>query len=195
VWQPLMMMWPEGDIQVACEQIQTRVLPHNSLCHTYQVVQLSLVRGLDAAHHAAIALQLRQILMRFTDCLLLCSGGLTHNLSLINVGADESGITNKDWIDGKARWTVAFDEWALRAAQASAPKRINEVTNFLHAPGGVQAHPRAEHFIPFVVAAAASVGQGLRLHQRIAFGTMSLASFGFGGIVKDVVKELEMDTV
>ncbi len=61
----------------------------------------------------------------------------------------------------------------------------------MHAPGGVQAHPRAEHFIPFVFAAAALVGQGLRLHQRIAFGTMSLAAFGFGGIVKDVVKELD----
>jgi 4,5-DOPA dioxygenase extradiol len=158
-----------------------------------QVVQLSLARGLDPDHHAAIGLQLRQILMRFTDCMLLCSGGLTHNVSLINVGADESNITNKDWIDGKARWTVAFDEWAMRTAQASAQNRIEELKQFLHAPGGVMAHPRAEHFIPLIVAAAASVGQGLRLHQRIAFGTMSLSAFGFGGIVKDVLKDLELD--
>ena len=157
------------------------------------MVQLSLARGLDPADHAAIGLQLRQILMRFTDCLLLCSGGLTHNLSLISVGAEESSLTNKDWVNGKARWTLAFDDWALRTAQANASKRIDESTNFLHAPGGVLAHPRAEHFIPFVVAAAASVGQGLRLHQRIAYGTMSLAAFGFGGIVKDVLAELELD--
>ncbi len=156
------------------------------------MVQLSLARGLDPAEHAAIGLQLRRILMRFTDCMLLCSGGLTHNLSLIDVGAEEKTLTNKDWVDGKARWTLAFDEWALRTAQASSSKRIEELTNFLHAPGGVLAHPRAEHFIPFVVAAAASVGQGLRLHQRIAYGTMSLAAFGFGGIVKDVLEELEL---
>jgi aromatic ring-opening dioxygenase catalytic subunit (LigB family) len=156
------------------------------------VVQLSLARGLDPAEHAAIGLQLRKILMRFTDCLLLCSGGLTHNLSLISVGAEESSLTNKDWVNGKARWALAFDDWALRTAQTSAAKRIDESTNFLHAPGGVLAHPRAEHFIPFVVAAAASVGQGLRLHQRIAYGTMSLAAFGFGGTVKEVLAELEL---
>jgi len=153
---------------------------------------MSLARGLDPAEHAAIGLQLRKLLLRFTDCMLLCSGGLTHNLSLIDVGAEESALTNKDWVDGKARWVIAFDDWALRTARASAVQRIDEVKNFLHAPGGVLAHPRAEHFMPFVVAAAASSGQGLRLHQRIAFGTMSLAAFGFGGIVKDVLKELEL---
>jgi 4,5-DOPA dioxygenase extradiol len=157
------------------------------------VVQLSLARGLDPADHAAIGLQLRNILMRFTDCMLLCSGGMTHNLSLINVGAEEINITNKDWINGQARWTLAFDEWAQRTARASASARIDELKQFLHAPGGVLAHPRAEHFIPFVVAAAASVGQGARLHQRIAYGTMSLAAFGFGGIVKDVLRELELE--
>jgi len=154
---------------------------------------MSLARGLDPAEHAAIGLQLREILLRFTDCMLLCSGGLTHNLSLIDVGAEESTLTNKDWVDGKARWTIAFDDWALRTARASADRRIDEIKNFLHAPGGVLAHPRAEHFMPFAVAAAASLGQGLRLHQRIAFGTMSLAAFGFGGIVKDVLAELELD--
>jgi aromatic ring-opening dioxygenase catalytic subunit (LigB family) len=158
-----------------------------------QVVQLSLARGLDPADHAAIGIQLRRILMRFSDCMLLCSGGLTHNLSLINVGAEESTLTNKDFVDGKARWTLAFDDWALRAAQSSHSKRIDELTHFLHAPGAVLAHPRAEHFMPFVVAAAASIGQGLRLHQRVTFGTMSLAAFGFGGIIKDVLEQLESD--
>ena len=153
---------------------------------------MSLARGLDPAEHATIGLQLRKLLLRFTDCMLLCSGGLTHNLSLIDVGAEESTLTNKDWVDGKARWVIAFDDWALHTARASAVQRMDEVKNFLHAPGGVLAHPRAEHFMPFVVAAAASSGQGLRLHQRIAFGTMSLAAFGFGGIVKDVLKELEL---
>ena len=47
--------------------------------------------------------------------------------------------------------------------------------------------------MPLVVAAAASIGQGLRLHQRITFGTMSLAAFGFGGIVKDVLQHLESE--
>ena len=158
-----------------------------------QVVQLSLARGLDPADHAAIGIQLRRILMRFSDCMLLCSGGLTHNLSLINVGAEESTVTNKDFVDGQARWALAFDDWALRTAQSSASKRIDELKNFLHAPGAVLAHPRAEHFMPLVVAAAASIGQGLRLHQRITFGTMSLAAFGFGGIVKDVLQHLESE--
>ena len=157
-------------------------------------MQLSLARGLDPDEHAAIGLQLREILMRFSDCLLLCSGGLTHNLSLIRVGAEQSTLTNKDWVDGKARWTLAFDEWALRTSLASASHRIDELKKFLHAPGGVLAHPRAEHFIPLVIAAAASHGQGLRLHQRIAFGTFSLAAFGFGGIVKDVQAELELSS-
>ena len=51
-----------------------------------------------------------------------------------------------------------------------------------HAPGGAEAHPRDEHFLPIMVAMGAGGAdpRGRRLHASFTIGSLAMSAYGFG---------------
>lgn len=146
-WVPLLLGWPAADVPV---------------------VQLSLIRGGDAAAHLALGRALAPL--RGEGVLVLGSGAAVHNLGTL---APE-GTPPPDW----AR---TFDTWladALAAGNRAALSRFPAAP-----PTARAAHPTPEHLMPLFVAlgAGGEAAGAVRLHDSWSYGSLSMASYAFGG--------------
>ncbi|MCB9662826.1 MAG: dioxygenase [Alphaproteobacteria bacterium] len=125
---PLSVAWPEADVPV---------------------VQMSLVKGLDPAHHLAIGRALRPL--RDEGVLIVGSGMSYH---------DMRGFGGQGRADA-----ATFDGW-LGEAMASPAHRADALTAWSQAPAGRRSHPREEHLLPLMVVAGAAEGDAGSLPFR-----------------------------
>jgi aromatic ring-opening dioxygenase catalytic subunit (LigB family) len=104
-------------------------------------VQLSLKSGLDPEEHLAMGRALTPL--REDGVLILGSGMSYHNLRAFGTEAGR-------------QVSLAFDAWLRSAATAAPRERDGLLRDWTSAPGARQAHPRAEHLLPLMVAAGAA---------------------------------------
>ncbi len=119
---PLMLMYPNADIPV---------------------LQMSLLRSLDAAAHIEIGEALAELCTQ--GVLIIGSGMSFHNLRALMSGDPNTPILS-----------AQFDEW-LTNTVTSAPAKA--LTQWQQAPAALFAHPRAEHLLPLLVCAGAAGGR------------------------------------
>lgn len=151
-WTPLIISAPGADIPV---------------------VQLSLVRGLDARRHNEIGRALKPL--RDDGVLIIGSGGAVHNLRALDWAAVDS--------PGKAAtppgWAADFQKWLDQTL--ATPDRSQALIEWQKVSGARMAHPREEHLLPLHVVAAAAEGEAAtKLHQSWEMGSLSLAAWRFG---------------
>ena len=143
VWVPLRFLFPEADVPVV------------------EVSQASRRTPQDALKVGAALSPLRD-----DGVLLLGTGGIVHNLRLI------------DFAEGPAAdWALAFDAWIAERLDAMD---VASIANYRHAaPNAGLAVPTPEHFDPiFVVLGSAVPGESVRtIHQGFRYGTLSMRSF------------------
>jgi 4,5-DOPA dioxygenase extradiol len=128
------------------------------------VVQVSVQPGSDARHHLAVGAILGPL--RADNVLILGSGGAVHNLR--HFRPNSASVP---------QWASDFEQWLSDLAitgdrDAAANWEEQAPTPFL-------AHPRDEHFLPFLVAMGAGSGAGRLLHRGFEHGALSMAAFAF----------------
>jgi 4,5-DOPA dioxygenase extradiol len=147
VWVPLRFLYPDGDMPV---------------------VAVSLPRPRTPAALAVLGRALSPL--RDEGVLLVGSGGLVHNLRLL------------DWEERNAPpavWAAEFETWVrgrLAAGDQEGLLRYRE-----KAPHPLRAHPTTEHFDPLLFAVGAAEGDSCRsLYDGFDFGTLSMGCVAFG---------------
>lgn len=129
------------------------------------VFQISLQPALGAEHHLKLGRALAPL--GADGGLLIGSGGAVHNLG--EIGTDDAAFARE------------FDEWLLKRAEAGDADALVKFAT--EGPEAARSHPTDEHFLPLLVALGAA-GQGAKgrvLHRSFTYGTLSMASFEFGG--------------
>jgi aromatic ring-opening dioxygenase catalytic subunit (LigB family) len=107
-------------------------------------VSLSLAASLDPALHLAAGRALAPL--RAEGVLIVASGMSFHNLG---------GYLRPETVE-RAR---AFDAWLTSAVESPGGERAARLTEWRKAPFAAYSHPREEHLLPLMVAAAAG-GEG-----------------------------------
>lgn len=121
VFVPLKIMYPEADIPV---------------------VQVSLMRSLDAERHIQLGEALAQL--RHRNILVLGSGFSFHNMR---------EFFNTDSADSDAK-NLAFENWlveTLTSSELSHEQRKERLIHWEQAPAARFCHPREEHLLPLHV--------------------------------------------
>ena len=128
------------------------------------IMQLSLQQSLDPATHLAMGRALAPL--RSRGVLIVGSGMSYHNLAAMFSGGGNEAA-------------AAFDAW-LGEAVHDARTREEKLIAWKSAPGGREAHPRAEHLLPLMVAAGAADGDaGVREFGESIAGK-AISGFRFG---------------
>jgi len=128
-------------------------------------IQLSLVNGLDPAHHLAIGKALAPL--RDEGILLVGSGMSYHNM--------------QGFRQASARpISEIFDKWLKQAAVAEPEVRDAELANWSSAPEARNAHPREEHLLPLMVIAGAAGADRGRITYNDTFASARLSAVHFG---------------
>ncbi|MBL8707686.1 MAG: dioxygenase [Rhodospirillaceae bacterium] len=149
-WNPLMLMYPQSGIPV---------------------LQLSLIRRGKPADHIALGRLLAPL--REEGVLVMASGGAVHNLRAVEWG----GRTPPP------EWATGFDNWLRSRIEAGDfPALIDYRTQ---APDARIAHPSEDHLMPLFVALGAAAADapvipGQSLHASFTFGSLGMASYGWG---------------
>lgn len=117
---PLAVAWPDADVPT---------------------VQLSLVKGLDPAHHVQLGRALAPL--RDEGVFIVASGMSYHNMR--GFGSAKGSEDSE-----------TFDAWLADAVRRPAAARDEALANWAKAPAGRDSHPREEHLIPLMVAAGAA---------------------------------------
>ena len=182
------LTWPApGDPQLAAEvaalleqaQFQTRSDPARGFDHgafvplkvTYPdadvpAIQLSLVSGLDPAHHLAIGRALAPL--RDRNVFIIGSGMTFHNLRAFG--------------DPRAAGSSElFDDWLRGVMERDPADRARGLAGWSKAPAARIAHPREEHLIPLMVATGAASEDAATLAFNGTFGGTRLSAYHFGG--------------
>ncbi len=147
VWVPLRFLFPEADVPV---------------------VAVSLPRPRTPSALAALGLALSPL--REEGVLLVGSGGLVHNLRLIDWEARDAPPSG---------WAVEFETWIRGRLVAGDQEGLLLYRE--KAPHALRSHPTTEHLDPLFFAAGASAGDRCRsLHDGFAFGTLSMGCLAFG---------------
>jgi len=140
-WVPLKWMYPQADIPVT---------------------QLSVQSRLGAKHHHDLGRAIAPL--REDGVLILCSGGIVHNLREIQWRSNEP-----------VAWAKEFNDWM---AQKVAARELESLLAYRErAPSAVRSHPTDEHLEPFFVALGAG---GLDGARRLDLG-MTMGSLGMDG--------------
>ena len=127
------------------------------------VIQLSLPRPRTPEQLLAAGRALAPL--RERGVLLLGSGGVVHNLRLL------------DWAEatGPRPWALAFEGW-LRERLAAG----ESLADWKQAPGAAESVPTSEHLDPLFVALGAAGGPPKVIFDQWQLGSLSLVSFRFG---------------
>ncbi len=143
-WVPLKWMYPEADIPVT---------------------QLSVQSHRGARHHYALGQALAPL--RDDGVLLLCSGGIVHNLREIQWQSNEP-----------VAWAREFNDWMASRVAAGAVEELLDYRS--RAPSAVRSHPTDEHLEPFFVALGAGGAPARRLELGMTMGSLGMDGFVFG---------------
>ena len=140
VWVPLRRMYPEADIPV---------------------VQLSLIKGLDAEQHIRLGRCLAPL--RAENVAIIGSGMSFHNLQAIFAGerADLRAASDR------------FDEWLRDVVSDPAlteTQRAEALAHWQQAPYARFSHPREEHLLPLHVCYGAAAAPGQLLFNEPLMG-------------------------
>lgn len=157
--------------------LETRVDPDRGLDHgvfvpmklafpdaDIPVIEMSVDKDLDPALHAAAGQALAPL--RREGVLILGSGMSFHNMR--GYGDERSTAPS-----------LAFDQWLTDAIEEPGVRRAADLEKWADAPGGRYSHPRAEHLLPLMVAAAASAAVGERVYHELVMKT-AISGFRFG---------------
>jgi aromatic ring-opening dioxygenase catalytic subunit (LigB family) len=127
-------------------------------------IQLSLVTGLNPAHHIAIGRALAPL--RERGVFIVGSGMTFHNLRAFG---DPRAVA----------YSEAFDEWLRGVMQRAPDDRARGLTEWSTAPAARIAHPREEHLIPLLVATGAAGDDPATLAYNGTFGGTRLSAYHF----------------
>ena len=144
VWIPLRLMYPAADVPVVELSIPLQLSPEE----LYKV-------------GAALAS------LRREGVLVLGSGGIVHNLRLVNFGDQHTAVE---------QWAGEFDGWFRDAMQQ---KNLHELFDFAKAaPHAHLAVSTFEHFAPvFTVLGAGGAGVVSTIYEGFEHGSISMRSF------------------
>lgn len=144
-WVPLRFLFPEARVPV---------------------VQLSLPRPRDPRQLWAAGRVLAPL--REEGVLVLGSGGLVHNLGLLDWGGTA----------GPQPWAEAFEAWVLERLGSERPETAMD---WIQAPGARLSVPTTEHLDPLWLALGAGSGGAVRtLFEGWQLGSLSLRCLAFG---------------
>ena len=143
------------------------------LCHLFPaadlpVVQLSVDASKPLSHHLALAARLAPL--REDGVLIIGSGNVVHNLSLLDPGSIDAGFD----------WAQRFDTDVRRILTEGSPDdlaRLETHDDF------ALAVPTADHFLPvlYLGGLAQAAGQPARvLTDGYAYGSLSMTSYALG---------------
>jgi len=141
---PMKLMYPEA--QIPC-------------------LQLSLVRGLDAALHLAIGHALSDLMDE--NILIVGSGFSFHNLGAFSFAGGNTPDRRND----------EFQEWMIRVCTGAHPdgERDRQLINWEKAPHARYCHPREEHLLPLHVCAGLTERPGELIFDDYIIGKRSVA--------------------
>jgi 4,5-DOPA dioxygenase extradiol len=143
-WVPLKWMYPKADIPVT---------------------QLSVQSHRGARHHYGLGQALAPL--RDDGVLVLCSGGIVHNLREIQWQSNEP-----------VAWAREFNDWMVSRVASGA---VDELLDYRsRAPSAVRSHPTDEHLEPFFVALGAGGTKARRLELGMTMGSLGMDGFVFG---------------
>jgi aromatic ring-opening dioxygenase catalytic subunit (LigB family) len=135
------------------------------------VVQLSLIKGLDAGKHLKMGQALAPL--RDEGVLILGTGNTFHNLQVFRAAMQGSA-------PGAEERAAAFDDWLQAAVTAEPAVRDEQLQSWEKAPSARFAQPREDHLIPLMVAAgAAGADRGVTMWSGTLAGLRG-SSFRFG---------------
>ncbi len=131
------------------------------------IIQISLLARQSAHIHLAMGEALAPL--REEGVLIVGSGGAIHNLRQLQ------------WKGGAIPpWASDFQEWLDQQILAGNLDGLLGYRTMIDS--AVTAHPTDEHFMPLFVAlgAAKEDRAGIKLHGSFEFGSLSMASYGWG---------------
>lgn len=155
IWSVLRFAWPAADVPV---------LP------------LALAPQQSPAAQWALGAALAPLLA--DDVLVLGSGSLTHNLRLVFSGRRPDTPGGGDLPEMSE--SREFRDWVL--GRSGARDRDALLDYRAQAPHAALMHPTDEHWLPFYIAAGAGGldAPGLRLHEAVTYGSLSMDAYAFG---------------
>jgi 4,5-DOPA dioxygenase extradiol len=140
---PLILMYPQADIPV---------------------VQLSLLRGLDAGRHIALGQALEEL--SSANILVVGSGFSFHNMRAFSWGGPNAPDTRND----------AFQDWLIEvcAGDHTQAQRERRLVDWEHAPSARYCHPREEHLLPLHVCAGLARSPGKLVFDGYILGKRAI---------------------
>ncbi len=144
-WIPMRIAWPGGEVPIVQVSLPAEARPE-------RLVDLGRVLAP----------------LRERGVLLLGSGGMVHNLYLVNLGDKDRPVDP---------WAGEFDAWVARRLE---PLDLPALLRYRdEAPAAAMAVPTTEHFDPlFVVLGAASPGERVQtIFEGFHYGNLGMRSF------------------
>ena len=152
IWVPMRYLWPEADVPV---------LPLSFSPTDSPTALLALGRALAPLADEGV--------------LVLGTGSLTHNLSLL------FGVADRPPVDApEIPESAAFRRWVH---ERSAARDWDALASYRRvAPHAALMHPTDEHWLPFYVAAGAGGTDATpaRLHASVTYGHLAMDAYAFG---------------
>ena len=149
LWVPLRRLFPDADLPI---------------------VEVSLPHPAEPEELLAMGRALAPL--RDRDILIAASGGVVHNLSLIN-------LSSKDL--PALPWAQEFDSWVASRLEA---RDVEAIANYREqGPQAALAVPTPEHFEPLIVllGAVRPDDRLIPIHDSLQYGSLSMRSFAFVG--------------
>ena len=147
VWTPLLHLRPLSDLPVVPLSLPRRRTPEDVV---------AMGRALSGLRDDGVA--------------LIGTGGITHNLALLGLGANDAPTPE---------WARAFDAWAVERAGALDTAALCAYREHSEARLAV---PSSEHFDPllFAVGAAREDDAVTEIYRGFSLGALSMACLAFG---------------
>ncbi|WKE64108.1 class III extradiol ring-cleavage dioxygenase [Gallaecimonas kandeliae] len=125
---------------------------------------LSLSLPVTWPNQALVALGEKLAALRAEEVMILASGNLTHNLRALQPDGSPAPA-----------WVLAFQRWIEAKLEAGDSEAL---LAWQKAPGALENHPTAEHFLPLLVAQGAG-GKARLLHQSVSNGVLAMDCYAF----------------